>query len=122
MHTTLRELYEAKSAFIKIFPANLPIKIGTSFNRITERINRELEVVEQKKKTLVHQFGTLRNGVMTVEESDPTYPHYLEALDTFLSTPINIDIPPIDISILSDDIKLTEAELKAVKKFIVKKS
>jgi uncharacterized protein (UPF0248 family) len=121
MRIKLRQLFEAREVFNKIFNEPLEVKLSYRISKISKKINSELKDIEMQRISLIQKYA----DEQTKEEKEKRTPQkvtkklheLIKEFEAFLDTEEEIDIQPIPFELLTS-LKLSANDLNEVAIFI----
>lgn len=116
MKVQIIEVCEAYKAIVGILREPVPVKTGIAFYRMNEKLREVFDyaVMEEKKAQEKYKPEISENGRLKFD-SPESAKEYSERINEIFAEETDVDVQPIDISNLGDDIKIN---LKALEKFI----
>lgn len=109
MQITLKEIVDARDAFINLSKLRLPIKQGYDFAKIIRKCNNELEIFQGIRKDIIQKYTS--EGIEITSEINQIIMNELtQALNALVEIPVNkVDLSEIkSIEITPQDILMLE--------------
>jgi len=121
MKIKLRQLFEAREVFNRIFNEPLEVKLSYRISKISKKINSELKDIEMQRVSLIQKYA----DEQTKEEKEKKAPQrvtkrldeLVKEFEGFLNTEEEIDIQLIPFELL-EHIKLSANDLNVIEIFI----
>ena len=121
MKVKLRKLYEAKIVLDRIFNEKMDAKLAYRLNKISKKVNTELNELEKQRIVLVKKYA----DEQTEEQKKKNIParvilrleEFIHEFDELLDSPEEIEVQKIPF-VLIESIKLSANDLETLEDFI----
>jgi hypothetical protein len=120
MKIKLSSLLAKKEALIQLVNKQLPVRASFKLGKTVRLINTELSEYEKVRTDLVKKYGKeTENGDFTVIKDTPEMKSFQEELSQILDEEIEIDIQPISLSDLGEEITIESSHMSELIDFVI---
>lgn len=116
MEMELKDLVNAKDGLIKIFNAELPIKISYKLSKLVKDLNEELNFFEEKRKKLIEKFGEKKGDKIEVKQENLEL--FTNEMNELLKLKVEFKFEKIQLNEI-ENVKLSSLEVYNLQKFII---
>lgn len=114
---TLGELKSIEESLKKLIELPLPIKISYSLSKVLNNISKELILLEEQRMNLVRKYGETNPETNEIKVSNDNMNSFIQEFNELLQEELELQIKPISIDSLGDDLKLTPVDMARLEKF-----
>lgn len=119
MKLTLSDLYESREALDRLAGEKLPGRFAYLVARNLRVIGPEIAEVERQRAAIVEKYGTPTDTPGSWNIPQDKLEPYIAEVDELFRTEIELELTPIRLSDLPDDLSMTPADMAALSYLIV---
>ncbi len=119
MKVKLGEITMMQQGLMVLVNQSLPIKLSYKLGKILRQVDNEVQEIENSRIELVKKYGTPDDETKTIKVLDKDQEKFMEEYGDLLNVEVELDIIPIHIDELPDDIKITPQQLIYLDRFII---
>ncbi len=109
---TLGELVNARPSLMKLFNADLPVKMAWSLSKTIKSIEAELNHYEEQRQGLVKKYS---GDSKEVPQDKMT--SFLSDFKTLQEIKVEVEVTPIRVDALADSVKFSSVDMMRLEKF-----
>ena len=113
MQITLKQVFFGQPVIQKLANQAMPIKVAFRMNKLLKKIADEYENIEQQRTVLIKKYGKETDD-NKIEVNKENVEQFTAEFVELLEEETDLDIEPVNASLLPDSISLTPQEMAAI--------
>jgi hypothetical protein len=110
MKLKLDRIIQSKQSLEVLMKQEFPIVISFKMAKNLKLISEELKVFEEAKNKAITNYGTEKDGHISIAQNSKEHKKYIEEMNELLNTEIDLDLNTTSIELLKDT-KLTTGDM-----------